>query len=78
MLTRATQTEDKLKRENVKGKTKANKTHFEVGKKVRKTIEELGGTMPENLPAPDSIKKLERRVKSDDKIIGKNPDKLSE
>lgn len=59
----ATQTEEKLRRENIKGKTKANKTHYEVGKKVRKTIEELGGTMPENLPATDSIKKVERKLK---------------
>jgi DNA-damage-inducible protein D len=46
-LFRATQTEEKLKRENIKGKQKANQTHYEVGKKVRKTIQELGGTMPE-------------------------------
>ena len=58
-LFRATQTEEKLKREQVKGKQNANKTHFEVGKKVRKTIEELGGEMPENFPVEDSIKKLE-------------------
>jgi DNA-damage-inducible protein D len=60
-LFRATQTEEKLKRENIKGKQKANKTHFEVGKKVRKTIQELGGTMPENLPVADSIKKLDKK-----------------
>jgi DNA-damage-inducible protein D len=59
-LFRATQTEEKLKRENIKGKQKANQTHFEVGKKVRKTIQELGGTMPENLPVADSIKKLRK------------------
>ncbi len=59
-LFRATQTEEKLRRENIKGKQKANQTHYEVGKKVRKTIEELGGTMPENLPAADSIKKIEK------------------
>jgi len=58
-LFRATQTEEKLKRENIKGKFKANKTHHEVGKKVRKTIKELGGTMPEDLPTADSIKKIE-------------------
>ncbi len=58
-LFRATQTEEKLKRENIKGKHKANKTHHEVGKKVRKTIKELGGTMPEDLPTADSIKKIE-------------------
>lgn len=59
-LFRATQTEEKLKREKIKGKQNANKTHFEVGKKVRKTIEELGGEMPENLPVAGSIKKIER------------------
>jgi DNA-damage-inducible protein D len=60
-LFRATQTEEKLKRENIKGKQKANLTHFEVGKKVRKTIQELGGTMPENLPKADSIKKITKK-----------------
>lgn len=59
-LFRATQTEDKLRRDDVKGKGSANKTHFEVGKKVRKTIQEIGGAMPENLPTEDSIKKLEQ------------------
>ena len=58
-LFRATQTEEKLRRENIQGKQKANKTHFEVGKKVRQTIEEIGGTMPENLPTEESIKKLD-------------------
>jgi DNA-damage-inducible protein D len=58
-LFRATQTEEKLKREQIKGKQKANQTHYEVGKKVRKTIEEIGGEMPENLPVADSIKKIE-------------------
>ncbi len=60
-LFRATQTEEKLKREQIKGKQKANRTHCEVGKKVRKTIEELGGAMPENLPVADSIKKIEQK-----------------
>ena len=62
-LFRATQTEEKLRRENIKGKTKANQTHYEVGKKVRQTIEELGGTMPEDLPVADSIKSLENKGK---------------
>jgi DNA-damage-inducible protein D len=66
-LFRATQTEDKLRRDNVKGKESANKTHFEVGKKVRKTIQELGGTMPEDLPTEDSIKKLEKEKNKQDK-----------
>lgn len=60
-LFRATQTEEKLKRENIKGKQKANQTHYEVGRKVRKTIEEIGGTMPENLPVANSIKKLDKK-----------------
>lgn len=64
-LFRATQTEDKLRRENIKGKQKANEVHFEVGKKVRQTIKELGGTMPEDLPTEESIKKIEsEKVKS--------------
>ncbi len=60
-LFRATQTEEKLRREHIQGKTAANQTHFEVGKKVRQTIEELGGTMPEDLPTPEkSIQQLQR------------------
>lgn len=62
-LFRATQTEEKLRKEKIKGKTKANLTHYEVGKKVRKTIEELDGTMPENLPAVESIKIIENKQK---------------
>ena len=62
-LFRATQTEEKLRREEIKGKQKANATHFNVGKKVRQTIEELGGTMPENLPTEESIKELEIKIK---------------
>ena len=68
-LFRATQTEEKLRRENIRGKNKANTTHFEVGKKVRQTIEELGGTMPEDLPTPDEdLKKLEQRTKAQKKL----------
>lgn len=62
-LFRATQTEEKLRRDNVKGANNANKTHYEVGAKVRKTIQELGGTMPEELPTPKkSIKQIEREI----------------
>ena len=60
-LFRATQTEEKLRRENIKGKNQANMTHYEVGRKVRKTIDELGGTMPENLPAVESIRQIETK-----------------
>jgi DNA-damage-inducible protein D len=63
-LFRATQTEDKLRREGVKGKLEANTVHFEVGRKVRNTIEELGGTVPEDLPTPPkSISQIERERK---------------
>lgn len=63
-LFRATQTEAKLRRENIQGKSEANRTHFNVGKEVRDTIERLGGTMPEDLPTPEkSIKQIEREQK---------------
>lgn len=63
-LFRATQTEAKLKRENIKGKDNANQTHYDVGKEVRDTIKRLGGTMPEDLPTPDkSIKQIEKEQK---------------
>jgi DNA-damage-inducible protein D len=62
-LFRATQTEEKLRREQITGKEKANKTHRDVGAKVRQTIKELGGTMPEELATAESIKKLEANVK---------------
>ena len=63
-LFRATQTEAKIKRDNIQGKNEANKTHYHVGKEVRDTIERLGGTMPEDLPTPSkSIKQIEREQK---------------
>jgi DNA-damage-inducible protein D len=70
-LFRATQTEEKLRRENIKGKAAANKTHFEVGKKVRQTIQELGGEMPENLPTEKSIVQIEKE-KRPKNIDGEN------
>lgn len=66
-LFRATQAEAKLKRENIIGQDKANKSHYDVGKKVRQTIKELGGTMPENLPTPENIKESKKRVKQANK-----------
>ena len=69
-LFRISQTGQKLKNENIKIEKDANKAHYEVGSKIRKTIEELGGTMPERLPTPkkslkelekDKFEKLERR-----------------
>ena len=68
-LFRITQTDDKLRRENIKGKEKANEAHFAVGKKVRQTIAELGGTMPENLPSPEKSAKLLKKERL--KRVGK-------
>lgn len=62
-LFRATQTEEKLRRENVKGKDAANATHYTVGKKVRQAIEDIGGTRPEWLPKAEDITKVGRRMK---------------
>ncbi len=60
-LFRISQTEQKLKRENIKTESNANTTHYEVGKEVRNTIKRLGGTMPEDLPTPEkSLKELEK------------------
>lgn len=69
-LFRATQTDEKLRRENIRDKEKANQTHYEVGRKVRQTIAELGGTMPEDLPTPEkSIRQIESEQKK--RINGK-------
>ena len=62
-LFRATQTEEKLRRENIQGKAAANQAHYDVGRKVRQTIQELGGTMPEDLPTPEkSVQQIEREA----------------
>jgi DNA-damage-inducible protein D len=74
-LFRATQTEEKLIRDHIVGKQNANQTHFEVGKKVRKTIAELGGTMPEELPVAKNIKKLGTKSKSEI-VSAKEPKEL--
>ncbi len=63
-LFRISQTEQKLKNDNISGENNANKVHYNVGKKIRKTIQELGGTMPEDLQTPDkSLKELEKEKK---------------
>ncbi len=73
-LFRATQTDEKLRRDNVKGKENAGKVHYEVGKTVRETIKKLGGTMPEDLPTPNkSISKIESEQKK--KLKGGNDEK---
>ena len=64
-LFRISQTEQKLKNDNITGETNANLTHFEVGLKIRNTIKDLGGTLPENLPTPNkSLKELEKENKN--------------
>lgn len=63
-LFRATQTEAKLKRENIKGQENANVAHKQVGEKVRNTIKSLGGTMPEDLPIVENIKESKKRIKT--------------
>jgi len=67
-LFRATQAEEKLRRDEVKGKDEANRTHREVGAKVRQTIQELGGTMPEDSPVAESVKEIETKQR---KRLGK-------
>ena len=63
-LFRISQTEQKLKKDNIQSEKEANKAHYEVGAKIRKTIKELGGTMPEELPTPKkSLKQLEKENK---------------
>lgn len=62
-LFRATQAEAKLRRENIQGQTKANAAHLHVGKKVRGTIKDLGGTMPEDLPVADGVGRARGRLR---------------
>lgn len=73
-LFRATQTEEKLRREGIKGKLAANRAHYAVGAKVRQTIKDIGGDMPETLAAQEDIKKVARRlqraIKGTSKISG--------
>ena len=78
-LFRTTQAEDKLRRENVRNKAQANQIHEAVGRTVRRTIRELGGTMPENLPVAENIKKVEsrekKRIKAEQKkLAGGSPE----
>ena len=60
-LFRISQTEQKLRRDNIQTENDANNAHYEVGSKIRKTIKELGGTRPKDLPTPTkSLKQLEK------------------
>ena len=63
-LFRINQTKQKLLRDNVKGENNAKNVHYEVGKKVRKAIADIGGMMPEDMPTPKkSLKELEKERK---------------
>ena len=63
-LFRINQTKQKLLRDNVQGEEKAKNVHYEVGKKVRKAIADIGGMMPEDMPTPEkSLKVLEKEKK---------------
>ncbi len=63
-LFRITQTEAKLKKDNISNEKEANKTHYSIGKNIREVIAKNGGTMPEKLPTPEkSLKELEKRRK---------------
>ena len=73
-LFRATQAEEKLRREKITCKEKAYKAHREVGAKVRRTIRELSGTMPEELPTVESVKKLESKARKTLQDKKKKPD----
>lgn len=70
-LFRITQTDEKIKKDNIQGENAAAQTHFMVGGKVRQTIKEIGGTMPEHLPIEKHIKKVKKEIKILEKI-GKN------
>lgn len=66
-LFRATQTDAKIRRENIRGEGKANLAHYEVGQKVRNTIKKIGGTMPEELPVADGVGKAKIRIKKEER-----------
>lgn len=66
-LFRATQAEAKIKRDGIKWQTQASKAHYDVGEKIRSTISEIGGTMPENLETPENISKVKSRIKKEEK-----------
>lgn len=61
-LFRITQADEKIRQENIRGQERASTTHFEVGRKVRKAIKSIGGTMPEKLPTETHIRKLKIRL----------------
>lgn len=77
-LFRATQADEKIRREPIIGKAAANATHYAVGREVRETIQRLGGTMPEDLATPaQSIQQLER-AEAKRRELGRHPSLFGE
>ncbi len=66
---RMSQTRETLKRENIRNQRDAMETHEIVGKKVRSVIEEIGGTLPENIPPAGPIKNVEKRLKKKKSVL---------
>ncbi len=72
-LFRMTQTKEKLKKENIHNQRDAMETHEAVGKRIRSTIEEIGGTKPENIPPAEPIKKVMKRLKTSNPYLALEP-----
>lgn len=70
---RMSQTREKLKRENIRNQRDAMETHEIVGKKVRSAIEEIGGTLPENILPAEPIKKVGKRLKTSKPLLALDP-----
>ena len=64
------------KEKNLKNERQISAEHITNNRSVRKILLSRG-IKPEELPAEEDIKKLERRVISEPKQLGKNPDKLN-
>ena len=71
-LFRITQTQDKLRQDNVSTQKDAEQVHFIVWGKVRKAIKDIGGVMPENIPPTEHIKEVKKRVQKTEKLIHKD------
>ena len=67
-LFRITQTDEKIQRDNIQGENAARRTHFMVGGKVRQTIKDIGGVLPEHLPAEKHIREVRKEIKQLEKI----------
>jgi DNA-damage-inducible protein D len=64
---RITQTQSKIKRDNIQGQRPLEETARQVGTEVRRAIKNMGGEMPENLPAHENIKLIRSDLKKTQK-----------